>query len=88
MKVLQFKVPYMTLGGRSILVILWSRENITKRTFGTLTERSHMVLCWSFNNVPGMTLGGRSILVILWSRENLTKRPFRKLTECPIIIVR
>ncbi len=52
----------MTLGGRSILVIIWSHKNVTKRTFGTLTERSHMVLYWSYNNVPDMTLGGRSVL--------------------------
>jgi len=79
--------PTPALGGHSILVILWSHKNATKRIFGTLTERSHTVLCWSFNNVPNMSLGGRSILVILWSRENVTKRTFGKLTKRLIIIV-
>jgi len=77
----------MTLGGHSILVILWSKKNVTKRTFGTLSERSHTVLCWSFKNIPDISLGGRSILVILWSHENVTKRTFGKLTECPIVII-
>ncbi len=52
----------MTLGGRSILVNLWAHSNVTKRTFGTLTECSHMVLYLSYNNVPDMTFGGCSVL--------------------------
>ncbi|KAI2668743.1 Transposon Ty3-I Gag-Pol polyprotein [Labeo rohita] len=34
-------------------------EKVTERTFGTLTERPHIVLCRSYNNVPDMTLERR-----------------------------
>ncbi len=72
----------MTLGGRSILVIFGHIRTLQRRHLGLQkTERSHMVLFESYNNVPNMTLGGRSILVILWSHENVTKRTFGTLTE-------
>ncbi len=64
-----------------MLVILWSHSNVIKRTFGSLTERSYMVLCWSYYNVPDMTLGERSVLVIIWSHSNVIKRTFGTLTE-------
>ena len=65
MKVLQFKVPYMILGGHSNLVILWSHKNVTKRTFGKLSERpivivqerSEAVTMWSSFKVWGMLFG-------------------------------